>query len=278
MKRYGFLLFAAVWILASCGQDPLVLNKNENNLVMADAAESYAMAPRAVSKMLAGSADRKVVQNASLGYEVHDLDTAVYSVNNLLADYKGIVSEDRRYNSGNRRSCRLSLLIPAASFDNFLNELAQRSEIRKVNYQTISSEDVTERHIDLSSRLETKKTFLRRYRQLLQKAETVQDIMSVEEKIRRLEEEINSSEKQLIYLEKQIKMATLSLELYEIVTPEYIPEKQNSFIYLLNTSLTNGLHGLVGVFFWIIGIWPIWILILLIFIISKIRNNKKDAS
>ena len=59
---------------------------------------------------------------------------------------------------------------------------------------------MTDQFIDLETRLENKRNYLKRYNDLLLKANSIKEILEIEEKIRALEEEIESATGQLKYL------------------------------------------------------------------------------
>jgi len=115
---------------------------------------------------------------------------------------------------------------------------------------------------------------LARYRELLQKAETVTDMITVEDKIRRLQEEIESQEARLKYLSGQVEMSELSINIYEVTQTSYIPNKSDAFFPTLLRALHSGLKGIIVVFFWIIRLWPIWLGIIIIRLLTKKRNKE----
>ena len=78
--------------------------------------------------------------------------------------------------------------IPSDAFESFIEALVQIEA--EIEYQNISSKDVSEEFIDLETRLKNKHSYLLRYRELLGEAKNVQDILEVEEKIRLITEEI----------------------------------------------------------------------------------------
>lgn len=117
---------------------------------------------------------------------------------------------------------------------------------------------------------------MERYRELLQKAETVSDIINVEDKIRRLQEEIESQEARLKYLSSQVEMSEIRIDIYEVIKTGYVPERSTGFISILLKSLHDGLNGMIFVFFWIVRLWPLWLTYIIIRLIIKFR--KKDNS
>lgn len=155
-----------------------------------------------------------------------------------------------------------------------MTALLADDDIRRLEEKNISARDVTEQFIDIESRLSTKRQALARYRELLQKAETVTDMITVEDKIRRLQEELESQEARLKYLSGQVKMSEISISMYEVTQTTYIPNKSDAFFPTLLRALHGGLKGIVLVFFWIIRLWPIWIAVIFVRLITKKRHKE----
>lgn len=282
MKRIFIVIYSLV-LLISCS------NKSDNQVQYgeiapetvyesADYAAPMAMAKRSMSEnsvMQDNSSEQKIIKTANLRYEVFNMDSSLQLISETLVNFKGLVQNERQYDQGNRKYTSLTLRIPAENFHPFIDALMLSKDIRKLEDKSISAQDVTEQFVDIESRLATKKQALSRYREILQKAETVKDIMTVEDKIRYLQEEIEAQEARLKYLTHQVDMSEIRINIYQVVPVSYIPEKPESFGAKFLRSLDGGLEGIAYVFFWFIGFWPIWLLIIvLIVIIKRIRKKK----
>lgn len=283
MKRV-FLALLTLFFLVSCGsrnndqaQYGIIADK-----VMYDQAESaapMAMAKRSLNTgamVQSENAEQKLIKSANLRYEVYNLDSSLSLISETLASYKGLVQNERQYDQGNRRYTSLTLRVPAKNFHPFIDALMSSDGIRKLEDKSISAQDVTEQFVDLESRLATKRQALARYRDILQKASTVKDIMTVEDKIRRLQEEIEAKEASLKYLNHQVDMSEIRINIYEVVPVTYIPEKSEGFGPKLLKSLDTGLDGIGNVFFWIIGYWPLWILVILVILAIRKKRKSKE--
>ena len=290
MKRIALTLLTLI-LLISCSQDKhqeyseRVVDEGyyggRTEMAMdAPAVEASAMMSKrstgSNSLMQDQSSEQKIIKSANLRYEVFNLDSSLLLISNTLSEYNGIVQNERQYDSGNRKYTSLTLRIPSKHFNNFINALMDKDNIRKLEDKSISAQDVTEQFVDIESRLETKNLALSRYREILQKANTVKDIMTVEDKIRRLQEEIESQEARLKYLSHQVDMSEVRINIYQVVPVTYIPNKPESFGAKFLRSLDRGLDGIGNVFFWVIGYWPIWLLIIAILIFFRSRRKKKE--
>ena len=112
----------------------------------------------------------------------------------------------------------------------------------------------------------------------LAKANSIKEILEIEEKIRALEEDIESATGRLKYLSDQVDYSTLDLTISTQKNFKYSPEKRDKFLERLKQSLSKGWFGLVDFFLILIHIWPIWIIGVLIFYAwrkYKMRSRRK---
>ncbi|MBQ0740603.1 DUF4349 domain-containing protein, partial [Aquimarina celericrescens] len=89
------------------------------------------------------------------------------------------------------------------NFDIVLDSICKTAEF--VDFKNISTIDVTEEYVDITSRLKTKVEVKQRYETILRtKAKTVEDILMAEEKLSKLQEEIESAQGRLKYLGSKV--------------------------------------------------------------------------
>ena len=141
--------------------------------------------------------------------------------------------------------------------------------VGEILYKEIEARDVTDQFIDLETRLENKRNYLKRYNDLLIKANSIKEILEIEEKIRALEEEIENTTGKLKYLSDLVAYSTLDLTISKQKNFKYHPTKRDKFSEKLKQSLSKGWFGFVDFFLFIINIWPLWIIITLIFYLWK---------
>jgi hypothetical protein len=272
MKKIIFLL-SILFIFAACGEKAGQADVVQEEFLYSDAVAAKRMMGSGAD-FLQPDSEQKIIRSASLTYEVQTLETSLETLSSRISEYKGYVQHENQYQRGNRIYYNLNIRIPAESFDTFIDEILQGKDIRRLEEKNISARDVTEQFIDIEVRLATQRQALKRYRELLQKAETVSDMIAVEEHIRRLQSEIESQEARLEYLSRQVDMSEVRISMYETTSQAYVGEKPDAFAARLLHALHKGWNGLVAVFFWIIRLWPLWLLTVLIRIILKIRSRK----
>jgi hypothetical protein len=104
----------------------------------------------------------------------------------------------------------LTVRVPASDYQRFVDEA---SKLGRVLYESETSDDVTQQHIDLAARLANLQAEEARLRDFLAAARNVQDMLAVETELNRVRGDIESMSAQLAYLERQAALATVTIQL-----------------------------------------------------------------
>lgn len=220
-------------------------------------------------------AKKKIIKDGSLTIKTNDINASKKSIDGLLRKLNGYYETENLENNDNSINYNLKIRIPANNFEKFVLDLEKGKE--EVENKNIQARDVTEEYIDIESRLINKREYLKRYKELLSKASTVKDILSIEEESRKLQEEIDSKEGQLKYLNDQVAFSTLNINLYKEKEYTYKSQQQDPFWERLKRSLNDGWRFSIGFALWIISIWPLSIIsIVAILILKRVRKNRKS--
>ncbi len=132
---------------------------------------------------------------------------------------------------------------------------------------------MTEKYIDVKARLKSKKEVELSYTRLLNKANSISDILEIQEKLRYIREEIEAKQGQLKYLKNQVSYSTIELNLYE-KTSETI--YKNPYSNDISDAFSIGWKIIKGVFLFLIAIWPFYIFAaIVIYIIRFWRKRRK---
>lgn len=108
---------------------------------------------------------------------------------------------------GSRQDATVTVRVPAGRFD---EAMALLRGTGRVLSESMQAEDVGRQHLDTSIRLENARTARTRLLALLDKADKVEDILKIEEQLRRLTEEIERMEGELKWLADQVAMSTIA--------------------------------------------------------------------
>jgi hypothetical protein len=273
--RYIFFLFLSFSVLSGCSKHEA---PNEDQAISISAVKLPA------KKYESGGADKnleapspkieqKIIKEASLRFETNDLEDTFNKIKTAVTANKGnilIDSEGKDYNSVFRN---LTVKVPSQNFDNFINAISKG--VSFFERKDISSEDVTEEYIDLTSRLKNKRKLEERYLQILQKATKISEILEIEKQISIIREEIEAKEGQLKYLESRVSESTVTIEFYKtIAEKEGVKISYGSKIW---TAIKSGFFSLSDFLISIISIWPFIILfcVLAYFIRKRFKRKKQ---
>ena len=220
--------------------------------------------------------EKKIIKDGRMGIKVDDIQAAKNTVNSLVAKYKGHYARDNYNDTDYSSTFILTIKIPADSYDTFITEI--ESGNGKVLYKDISARDVTMQVIDLETRLKNKREYMVRYRELLNKANTIKDILEIESQIRAIEEEVESVEARLKSLNTDVAYSTLDLNINKTKPYTYIANKSDNFWERAKSSLFSGWDIFIHIVLLIIKLWPIWIIAgVTTFIIKKVRRRKNQS-
>ncbi|MDL2228995.1 DUF4349 domain-containing protein [Treponema sp. OttesenSCG-928-L16] len=170
------------------------------------AAEKSAPGAEDVSGNPLAVPERKLVKRADIRCRVQDLEEAGVSLMEEVDRYGAYVSLSRIYENSRSYSIR----VPSSSYEAFLEAL---SSMGRPLFRSESAEDVSLRYYDLESRLTTKQELMETFRSYLRKAESIEDILSVEQRIAELQQEIEWMGTELKKLADLADYATVELEL-----------------------------------------------------------------
>ena len=218
---------------------------------------------------------KKIIKDGRMVVSVQELEKTKSQIDSLLKKYDGYYASENLSNSDWSSSYILKIRIPGMNFENLIKGI--ESGDGKIEHKEIDARDVTDQFIDLETRLQNKKSYLERYKDILKQAKSIKEILEVEEIIRRMEEEIESTTGRLRYLSDQVSYSTLDLTITKEREFKYNPSKRDNFTESLKQSLSKGWFGFIDFFLLFIKIWPLWIIAgIVIYFWRRNRIKKKE--
>ncbi len=256
-------------LLASLGYFSLACGNNSGSGEYARDTASYASDnPKMAQEAYAESGhysgngetvpEKKVIRTARLSIQVADYEEALAEVKTLIETLDAELVSENEQQYGERLENQMTIRVVPGKLDTLLEAL--ESLAAYVDMKSVNAEDVTRQYIDLETRLASKRAVLERYRELLKQAKTVEEIVTVEENLRKIVEEIESVEAQLRYLSRQVDYSTVYLTLYE-KTPR--PLARRSFWNRVGEGFVNGWGLLKDLAVGLVSIWPILLILAL---------------
>lgn len=189
----------------------------------------------------------KIIYSGYAEIETLDFDRSVEAVHALIARHGGFLESSSvrgtDYTGEGRRSADFVIRIPRESFETVTGGL---SELGNVSYSRVQAENVSASYYDTESRLAAYRIEEERLLSMLEKAETVEDMLAIEDRLTAVRYEIESHTTTLMNWDSLINYSTLELYLREVV--EYTAEPELSYWQKLGRGFVRSLEK-VGEFF-----------------------------
>lgn len=218
--------------------------------------------------------EQKIIKNGKLQFETSDLDKTANQIYDAVKKYNAQIQSDKE--EKNYRSLYRNIIIRVSNknFENLVRDVS--SGVGYFDQKDISSEDVTERFIDIEARLKAKKELENRYLELLKKANTISEILEIEKELVIIREEIESRQGQLNYLKSRVAMSTLEVRFYKQTSETGVTVSYGSKMW---NSVKSGFELISGFFLGVLHIWPFLLLfglVLYYFVGRKKRLKNKE--
>ncbi len=168
-------------------------------------------------------ANRKLIRTIRIEAETEDLSTLMDEVSQRITQLGGYVEAKELYNGSNyagyiRRNLSMTVRIPAEKADEFVSNVSEKSNIISSNE---SMDDVTLQYVDTESHVKALETEQDRLLALLEKADNLKDILTLEEHLTSVRYQLERYASQLRSLDNQVTYATIYLSVTEV--KEYTP-------------------------------------------------------
>jgi hypothetical protein len=225
------------------------------------------------------SSQQYIICNAQLTLIISDIEEAAKEIQQKAGQLQGYVASLELYDlTQERRAGRISLRIPE---DKFELALAMLEEVGKVKNKNISEEDVTLQYIDLEARIVNMEAQEKRLRDLLDRAEKVEEVLEVEKELWRVRGNLESMIAEFKHLKQRVSYSSINIYLEEkdplatsLVEDLGTLEKVGNLLALNTNRLLKGISNLIIVS---IGSLPILVpLVLLFLLIRKIAVVVKE--
>lgn len=218
--------------------------------------------------------ETKIIKTGDLRFQTDDLDKTYNQVQQTVKKYQASIKNDSQSNEGYQLTRSITIRIPNQNFDAFITDISKG--VAYFDQKEISSEDVTEEYIDVASRIKTKKVLEERYYELLKKASKVSEMLEIEKKLSEIREEIEAKEGRLKYLESQVQMSTINIEFYKPVADNQ--QATVSYGGKMGNALVSGFNSISNFFIQLLGIWPVIVTLVVLFILIRKRIKRKKKN
>lgn len=237
----------------------------------------------------ATTTNRKLIRSASLSVETKEFDELLVNLDNKIKELGGYV-ESMNGNYGSvysnyrtSKSANMTVRIPSAKLDEFINSIGSTANITN---RSESVTDVTLDYVDMESHKKMLIEEQNRLLEFLDQAETVEEIISLEDRLTNVKYQIDSMESQLRTYDNKVDYSTLNISITEVI--DYTPVVEEVELTPLERMKEGFMDSLtsIGIGFREFGIWfvvhlPYIVLLAIIAVIALIVIkivNKKNAA
>ncbi len=293
MKKILVFILCAVMVLSlfGCGAtkeaglaDNAAMEMLNNKYTVSESADEMG-----ISAEISGSAsgagkvntDEKIIKTVEANVQTKEYDAYISSLTASVSALGGYIEKSDanfgRYSNSNRFATYV-VRIPAEKLNEFLVSAEEKGRI--IN-KTEKQENVTLEYVDLESRIDALKTEKATLTSLLEKAESLESVLAVQDRLTEVNYQIESYTAQLKVLTNRVSYSTVTLTIDEV---ERVSEAEPTVWQRIKIRFADNLENLVDGFkdavVEIIGGLPVIIpaaacIVILILIIRKIIRKRR---
>ena len=227
----------------------------------------------------------KIIYNASASIETIDFDESVEKVYDLMALNNAFIESSNiggrnysqsYYGAQTYRTAYFTLRVPVSRLAEMVSSL---SLLGNVTSSQSDGQNITSQFYDMESRLNSYRTQEERLLAMLAKADTVADMIDIEQRLAEVRYSIESMTTTLRNWQNQVDYSTLTLYIYEVAKlSEIAPPLQRTYWQQIGDGLGSTIKS-VGNFFmelfkWVIVNLPILAILAVIVVVVVIVSKR----
>lgn len=187
--------------------------------------------------------EEKIIKTVELSVQTKEYDTYISDMASSVTALGGYIENSTNnmgsyYSSNANRNSTYIVRVPADKLDEFL---AGAQEKGKITHKTENQQNVTLEYVDLESRISAYTTERATLTGLLEKAESLDDVLSIQERLSEVNYQIESYTAQMRVLENRIGYSTVTIFIDEV---DRVSEGENSIGSRIKDTFLNNLDNL----------------------------------
>ena len=219
----GLILLIGLVVSISCGtsaphpEEDAVSASEESKNSMSDSDTPRGAQVPATAMDLTGESwatNRMIVRTGNLEMKVKDVTYAVDEVRRIASSLEGYEVSSQVYGGeDNNDTADISIRVPAHRYDEAMMSIKDLA--LEILLETSEAKDVTEDYTDLESKLRNLEATEQRYLDILEKAESVEEILEVEGALSTARGEIEQTKGRMQYLERTASTSLILVHMEE---------------------------------------------------------------
>lgn len=225
----------------------------------------------------ASASSQKLIKKASVRLETKNADELIKNINSQISSLKGYTSSLNQSKYNGYLTVDTNVCVPAEKLEEFIDFLEKTGTITSKNIETL---DVTDNYTNTESQIKALETEEKALLGILAKCETVQDTMSVQERLASVRGELESLKSQKKNYDQRIAYSEVLISISEV---ERVKKTPTSFGSQVSEKFSESLYN-IGQFFrnlgvFVLGASPYFVIaavviVVAVIIIKKKRNKK----
>lgn len=204
-------------------------------------------------------AERKIIRRVNMSMETRDFDALAESLSEAVASVGGYAESSNVYSRSGSRQASYVFRIPSAKLDAFLTSL---STLGNVLSRSENAEDVTLAYVDTESRIRALKAEETALLEMMEKAASLSDLMSIRSRLTDVRYQLDSYEAQLRKYDSLIDYSTVSVSVSEV---ERLSNIRGGVWTQIGDDFMDNVYaiadGAVAFFIWFVGSLPVLVLL-----------------
>lgn len=231
---------------------------------------------------------RKLIRTVNLSVETREFDVVMGTLEQRVTELGGYIERMETYNGSiyssyrSSRSANMTARIPAAQLNGFLNEV---SEISNVTRRSENVQDVTLEYVDMASHKKTLQAEHDRLLKLMEQAESIEDIITIEERLSNVRYQIESMEAQLRTYDNKVDYSTVYLDVSEV--QELTPVREETLWERISGGFMEDLKGIgsgaLEILVWLLvhiptlALWALAVTLFILWVRWYMKRSRKKA-
>lgn len=168
------------------------------------------------------SQSEKIVYTSDVTLESLKYDDTLSGIRSLIQKYDGFIQSENEYDNGglwysedyrSYRTMNLTVRIPTSHFDEFLDGIEENAHATS---KSKNADNITREYNDMSAQIKALEVQEDRLLDMMEKANTIEDMINVENRLTEVQSKLNRFKTQLSIMDSDVDYSTINVTLREV--------------------------------------------------------------
>lgn len=230
----------------------------------------------------------KLVYSADMVVETMEYDDAVIKINEIIKNNNAIIESKNFYDGGHwdyedgykvsgERNLHITVRVPTERFDGFISDVGGAGNIKRMESRV---DNISQQYYSSRAYLESYQNQLRELQGMYKRANTIEEMIRVEERIADVEAKILMLTTEIQSMDLDVEYSKVNIDIEEVIkySEREMPADKRTFASRVWLECKDSWNSLIqfteNIILWFISaVWKIAILILVIMGIKKYVNR-----